>query len=572
MQQETKTCQNCKKDFIIEPEDFTFYEKMKVPSPTWCPECRFIRRFSWRNERSFAHHSCGLCGKQIISIYHEFSPFPSYCRECWWSDKWDPMKYGQEYNASKPFFTQFVELLNRVPKVNFFGQNNVNCDYATNVWDDKNCYLCTSTLKSEDISYSRGVDTSYWCSDCLHIVNGNHAYECVDSDNINSCSFLIDSGNCVNCYFLFDCRNCQDCFMSTNLRNKRFVFRNVQQTEIEYKKLIDKENMTKYSSLEKLFEEFKLLNQKSIHKYAKIIKSPGCTGSSITNCNNVKGSYYIASDSEDSKYCYRGHHFKDVYDANFVVEAGLLYETANVGFGVAGSKFSLNLSYNINDLLYCEACYTSSNLFGCVGLRNKQYCIFNNQYTKEEYETLVPKIIQHMNDMPYVDEKGRIYKYGEFFPPELSLFAYNETLAQEYYPLTKEEILAKGYKWKEPDTKGHVSTISVGDLPDDIKDVPDSIMDEVIPCAHKDKECREMCATAFKIIPQELALYRQMGIPLPHLCPNCRHFVRLNKTNPLKLWHRKCMKPGCPNEFETSYAPDRPEIVYCESCYNEEVA
>ena len=35
---ETKTCQNCKNDFIIEPDDFSFYEKMKVPAPTFCPE------------------------------------------------------------------------------------------------------------------------------------------------------------------------------------------------------------------------------------------------------------------------------------------------------------------------------------------------------------------------------------------------------------------------------------------------------------------------------------------------------------------------------------------------------
>ena len=27
----------------------------------------------------------------------------------------------------------------------------------------------------------------------------------------------------------------------------------------------------------------------------------------------------------------------------------------------------------------------------------------------------------------------------------------------------------------------------------------------------------------------------------------------------------------CTNEFETSYAPERPEIVYCESCYQKEV-
>lgn len=55
-------------------------------------------------------------------------------------------------------------------------------------------------------------------------------------------------------------------------------------------------------------------------------------------------------------------------------------------------------------------------------------------------------------------------------------------------------------------------------------------------------------------------------------CQNCRHYSRFAWRNPAKLWHRKCMKPGCTNEFETSYAPDRPEIIYCEGCYNNEVA
>ena len=36
--------------------------------------------------------------------------------------------------------------------------------------------------------------------------------------------------------------------------------------------------------------------------------------------------------------------------------------------------------------------------FGCVGFKHKQYCILNKQYTKEEYEKLVQKIIKQMND------------------------------------------------------------------------------------------------------------------------------------------------------------------------------
>ena len=82
-----------------------------------------------------------------------------------------------------------------------------------------------------------------------------------------------------------------------------------------------------------------------------------------------------------------------------------------------------------------------------------------------------------------------------------------------------------------------------------------------------------------------------MQLQLPTLCSNCRHYQRLKRRNPFKLWHRKCQCAGaesdgktykntmnhfhdkeyCPNEFKTAYAPDRPEIIYCEQCYNAEI-
>ena len=192
--------------------------------------------------------------------------------------------------------------------------------------------------------------------------------------------------------------------------------------------------------------------------------------------------------------------------------------------------------------------------------------------------------------MPYVDSKGRVYKYGEFFPPELSPFAYNETIAQEYFPLGKEQALNQGYKWKYPEQRSYKITLKPENLPDNIKNVDDSILKEVIECQHNQK-CNQQCTQAFRIIPDELSFYKRMNLTLPRLCPNCRHYERLNQKNPYKLWHRKCQCAGvksengvytnqvkhqhndnyCPSEFETSYAPDRPEIIYCEQCYNAEV-
>ncbi len=283
----------------------------------------------------------------------------------------------------------------------------------------------------------------------------------------------------------------------------------------------------------------------------------------------------------------------------------LCYEVIGGAISNYLNRFSY-VSWTNRDFYYSDNCHNSSDLFGCVGLRNKQYCILNKQYTKTEYEKLVPKIIEHMNQMPYIDKKGRVYKYGEFFPPELSPFCYNETIAQEHFPLTKEEAIQQGYSWKEPEERNIKLDIKTEDLPDHIKDVPDDIIGKVIQCAHAkfkarragsdlaqtlEADCNEQCTTAFKIIPQELEFYRKMNLPLPRLCPNCRHYQRLKQRNPLKLWYRKCQcaeeksengvykntikhfhgSEPCPNEFETTYAPDRPEIVYCEKCYLQEV-
>jgi hypothetical protein len=194
----------------------------------------------------------------------------------------------------------------------------------------------------------------------------------------------------------------------------------------------------------------------------------------------------------------------------------------------------------------------------------------NKQYTKEEYEKLVPKIIEHMNNMPYVDKKGRIYKYGEFFPIEISPFPYNDSVAQDYMPLTKKEAQAQGHSWGDDQSRNYKISKQATDLPTKISDVSDNITQETIECAHKGA-CQDGCATAFRITPDELKFYQKLQIPLPRLCFACRHKERLKQRNPMKLWHRKCMKPGCQNEFETSYSPERPEIVYCEQCYNAEV-
>jgi hypothetical protein len=199
-----------------------------------------------------------------------------------------------------------------------------------------------------------------------------------------------------------------------------------------------------------------------------------------------------------------------------------------------------------------------------------------------------------MNEVPYKDRKGRIYRYGEFFPPEFSNIPYNHSVAHEYFPINKDIVLENGVAWIESEKRTYQPTIRAEDLPDTIENVPDSTIKEVIACPHN-QECAHECTGAFRILPEELSFYRKVGIPLPRLCSNCRYAERIKQRAPLKLWHRQCMcnqprtnnlqpktayknttphahgDAPCPNEFETSYAPEREEIIYCEECYQKEV-
>jgi hypothetical protein len=223
-------------------------------------------------------------------------------------------------------------------------------------------------------------------------------------------------------------------------------------------------------------------------------------------------------------------------------------------------------------------------------LRKKSYCILNKQYSKDEYQELVLKIKQHMSDMPYMDKKGRVYKYGEFFPIEFSPWAYNESIAQEYFPLTREKIIEAGYRWREPDNKNYQPTILVGNFPEDITEVLDSLVDEVFECSHKG-ECNQGCTKAFRITQNELQFYRKIRVPIPLLCPACRTLERLKMRLGVKLYDRHCMCAGqeddsgqykngvehfhgeshCEEKFRTGFSTDGGDIVYCEKCYQQEV-
>lgn len=353
-----------------------------------------------------------------------------------------------------------------------------------------------------------------------------------------------------------------------------------------------KYNLGSHEAIELLNEEVAKLYLQFPHKFREGRANVNATGEYISNSKNVFQSYQMR-EVEDARYCqfFLAPASKNCMDHTiWGIGNSFTYECVVCGDGTNNIKFCSECWSNVNDLQYCRSIQSSSYCFGCVSLKNKKYCILNKQYNKKEYEQLLPKIIEHMNAMPYTDKRGHTYRYGEFFPPEFSPFAYNQTIAQEHFPLTKENVQTQGLRWKDREERKPTINVKAQDLPDTITDTSDSITNEVVGCLHEG-QCNEECALGFRIIRQELALYKSIGFPLPRLCPNCRHAARTALRNPLGLWKRECMCTGeastnntyknttehfhkkerCPNVFETSYNPERKEIVYCEQCYLAEV-
>ncbi len=589
---ETKTCQNCKQDFIIDQEDRNFYERMKVPAPTFCPLCRVQRRLSFRNERGLYKRVSDFSGKEIFSMYSTDSPVKVYERDVWLSDQWDPIDYGRDIDWSRPFLEQMYELMLEVP----FKANNVirgsNSDYSNNATDPKNCYLVFNTTSPEDSMYCNGINFTRDCVDVSHV---SRSETCHQSFWLQSCYSTHYSSQCVDSsdlWFCRDCQGCMNCFGSVNLRNKNYHFFNQQLPKEEYEKKVKEYELHTRAGVERATKESQEFWKQFPNKSHQGVKNIDCTGSYVTNSKNVHDSFLIR-DGENLRYCQYLQETpgsKDCYDyLSWGDTAEMIYEGVSCGTGAQNVRFAWLAQENVHNVEYTMACTNGcQNIFGCVGLRKKEHCILNKQYTKEEFEALVVKLRKHMDEMPYVDKAGRVYKYGEFYPAEFSPWAYNETLAQEYFPLSKEEAIARGYRWRDPEEKNYKPTVAAADIPSDITATDDSITKEIIACAHNG-ECNQGCTKAFRIIPDELSFYRKLGVPVPTLCPACRTIERLKWRKGMKLFDRICDctsgtveyqntakhshgDKSCPNTFKTGFDPKDGDLVYCEECYQEEVA
>jgi len=545
------TCKVTGVVFPISEEEVEFCEANGIPFPTISPFCRMRSQIIFRNRINLYRTTCAFSGKSMLSSYPEESSLIVYDVDVWESDGWERSDYARSYDFSRPFFEQFYELFCQVPlpSLGVVRSTMENSDFANGITAAKNCYLIFSSSHNEDCMFCKAL----WR--CNNIVNSIFAHDselCYGCTDIRNCYNLKYSEHCTNCSdstFLFNCHSCSHCYGCRNLSTKEFYFFNEKLSKDEYLRRVNEIELGSYEVLQQELARFEEIKQAAFFKYYFGRNNENSTGNFITNNKNCINCFYV-SNCEDIEYGLFLDNAKNcMFHTMFGNNAELIYNCETCGDDVYNLKFCSHCYMGSSNLEYCMYClYGSSNCFGCIGMKRSSYFILNRQYTKAEYFDLLPRVKSHMV------ETG---EYGKFFPIEFSPFYYNESDALEYFPLTKEDALGFGFKWKDRPER---TAQPVYDIPDHISDVPESILNEKLVCESTGKQ--------YKLTKAELNFYKKNSIPIPRESPLERLKKRCTFFKVGDMQAGKCGISGEP--FMSVYDSSNGQ-VYSEKCFLEEM-
>jgi hypothetical protein len=551
---ELRTCKECAAPFQIMSGDIPLLERFEMPLPTLCFDCRLLRRLAFYNRRRLYRRTCDLSGKPIVSMFPPDSKFTVYDKDLWYSDGWDPLSYGRDFDFSRPFFEQFHELMLKTPylAVAVVGQNE-NSDFTNDNQRLKNCYLTFDCANVEDTLYGELI---IYSKDCMDILSASKLELCYECTGCQECYNLKYSRFCKGCYdswFLKDCIGCSNCFGCTNLHQKQYHLFNRPHTKDEYEAFLHRFDSGDYITLKKMQAQVEEFYLSQPVRATRGVNSENIVGEHV---NDSKNAYqcFNGIGLEDCRYCtdivWGAKNCMDIHCWGDRIEN--CYNSNNPGEQSSRIMCSCFVGVGCSDVYYSHFCTRNcSYLFGCIGLQKKQYCILNKQYSPEEYKLTVKRIIEHMRATE---------EWGEFFPPEISPFGYNESMALEHYPRTRDQVVNRGWKWSDYVAPLNATrTLAAADLPSHIDQINDEVLNWAIIC--------EATGKPFKIVSKELAFYRAHRLPLPRRHSDQRHVDRFILKNPYQLCERSCAQ--CHKKIQSSYAPERKEIVLCVECYQQ---
>jgi hypothetical protein len=596
---ERRDCRRCGTSFPIFLADKEMLDKLSpsiawtvlpLPFPTICHECRNRKQLVFRNERRLYRRTCDATSKPILSRYAPEYPSKVYDSDYRRSVEWDPKEYGIEYTHGK-FLEQLKQLKEVIPKVWLITVNCQNSEYTNHCMNNKNCYIVSLTAEAEHCYYGRYLVNAFKTMDCFDVLDTSHLYDCTRIIKSQTCIHCDDVENSENIYFSHSVKNSQNIIFGFNVLNKKNM---IGDDEVSEQAIAEfKEKLKSRDFYEECISKFNELRKQQLIQ--KSVDNALCTnviGDSLRYGENLF-LCFMMKDENGSKDCRYMFDSVNIMDSMDVYSSGLSWcELLYNSQGSAHSNRSVALAMSIQTAYgyYNEECFHSDHLLGCFGIKNSSYCILNKQYSQEEWERIAVNILHELQ------KQGT---WWDFFDTDLSGFPYNDTMVYDFYPIQRIRILDKetiinpsGHgtvtilepdkfisdallalwgkeqikiRWRTreneitvPDTMQRIKAVT---LPDNIDDVDDSILDKALIC--------EVSGVPFRVIKQELALYRKMWLPLPRLHPEMRHQQRLRRIPPKTLYVRTC--DACKKDMLSVHLQGAPYKVYCEACYDHEI-
>ena len=552
-----KICTHCGEPFTVDKCDLEFYERVSpiiggkcfsVPPPTLCPQDRLRRRLAFRNQVFVFNRTSSLSGRRIFSSFPEGTKFPVYENEEWWGDSWDPLCYGRDLSPDEPFFAQRSELRDREPHMSRSAFNLENSDYCINSSSIRNCYLVVNTSDAEDCLYGENVWGSKDCVDCSQTKKSELCFDCTACLRCYNLQSSVECADCRDSYFLLNCRSCAHCFGCANLRQAEYAVFNQIIGKERFNEFISSLNLGSYQVRRRMQEQALSFWRTQPRPHISVFRSEEVSGNYISESRNVHDSYFI-NQGERLRYCLNlDSNTHDCYDASIPgVNSELLYETMTCGINSSRCIGCFWTYKGSHRCLYCYMCLGCEDCIGCVGLQQKKYCILNQQYTEVQYRQIAPLVIEHLRSTG---------EWGEFFPIELSPVPYNLSLAQRYFPLTREEIVAAGLDWHEHGEQLEAKIKVVENLPDILPEGSESI------AARSERSGR-----IFRITSAELNYLRKFQAPLPRLSYEERMADRIRNVGGVRLHPVRCARSG--RSLVTTHNPTEGWQFWDKSIYDE---
>ena len=478
----------------LEPLEEKLRKKLDVPKPRQAVSDLFRQLLSFWQSFALYKKTCPASGKTIISVFDEQCPYPVWDREHWLKNATPP---SADFDFDRPLYNQLWELFQQCPIPHNVGAGNENCDYADDWWYSRNCYLCHSGVKNEDCQYCYRSINLRDCRTCIFSFDSELCFETVNCYRCYNIAHSIECRNCRDSAFLFDCRDCEHCLFCWNLRGKTYHIENrpVSKNEYEkYQKELELASRKNFLKAQKKFE--KLVFSKAFFKATDVEKCQDCLGNYLSECKNCLNCYFL-SEAEDCVNFTRGYDIKDNIDCVGTFSSEIIYLCSLA----QDNCYDIRYSYNVMKskfLSHCAFCYQCDNCFGCCGLVGRSYCILNRQHSKEEYETLLPRL------------KEKIKKEnleGVFFPNHFAANTYEDSLAAFYFPLTLEEQKSLGHRTQGTQKQKPATAKPRSEVPDRAEQAQEDILKQTF--------WDETAGRPFQITTHDLKFAQSQNLPLP---------------------------------------------------------